>query len=462
MLTQFHPFPELSTELKLRIIEELVSDIDFPKSLLSFSLTSQHQRVLAHDWSLWRLAIERFFPAVPTYKKAAYLNDSFALFQSLFRTLQPLLVAHHLTFSDFIKVVIEQQAILDERQLEVILGLLLAAGHPLLKGTTLNPTIAEHALLFATVLGNSELVDTLLSERKFHICKTVVCQALLDAARLNHPFILGSLLTNMNHLLDGTTLRNALTSAASKGHTRIVAQFLQHPFLRVVSFTLKKVVHIAILHGYPDILSLILRGDDTHRYACDIRTGAIEAAQNGSVAGIEKAFQLASAQFDDVTIRKLLKVAAQRGNLVLTQLFVATPAVLRHPNALLESLQLALHEGHESTALLLLQSGRAILKPFVKRELYLEAVKKGFNSLIDELNDHGHLKVDGSFYQTAVNLAKIYDKEDTIEHLTAAMSQLTVEEVSRPITPSFARHSSPYRSQSLADTTQDCRRGFVL
>lgn len=464
MLTQFHLFPEMIDELRLQVLEQHVFNTDFPRTLLSFGETARHNRELAKDAVLWRIALEFYFPALVPYKNKAYLKGHpLVVFQSLYRTLHPILGQHHLTFSDFVKAVLEQNTAVDAEQIDILRGLLLAAGHRFSNGVTLNSRIYDHALLFAAVLGNNELVDALLTERKFPFSKAVVCQALLEAARLNHPFVMGSLLTNMHQVFDGTTLRNALTNAASQGHTRIVAQFLQPPFLRIISFTLKKVVHIAISQGYSDMLALILRGNELYRFSSEIRAGALEAAEHNITKGIEQAYRLAPLQFDDFSIRKLLKIAAQSGNNALIDLFVTHSAIMKHAHVLLEALQLAIDQGHESTALLLLQKGQSILKPFVKRDLYLAAARKGFNSLIDELSNHENLKPDGSLYQSAVNLARIYDHDDTIEHLTTAMSKMSLKAVAKPITPSFERKTSPFRSQPLENSFQGKdRRHFVL
>jgi len=463
MLTQFHLFPEMIDDLRLQVLEQHVYNTDFPRSLLSFGETARHNNELAKDWTLWRQAIAFYFPVTVNYKRTAYLREPLVLFQSLYRSLQPLLSKHHLTFSQFVKAVIEQNADLAAEQMDVLQGLLLAAGHPMFKGTTLNANIYEHALLFAALLGNSGLVDTLLTERKFPFSKAAVCQALQDAARLNHPFIMGSLLTNMHQFLDSATLRNALITAAEQGNTRIVAQFLQQPFLRIISFSLKRVVHIAIAQNYTDMLSIILRGNDLHRYSCEIRTGALAAVEKNNTHTIEQAFRLAPAQFDDMTIRKLLRTAAKLGNNSLINLFCAHSAITHHPSVLLESLHLAMEHEHESTALLLLQAGRVQLKPFVKRELFLEAAKHGFNSIIDDLNKQDHLKVEVPMLQSAVNLARLYDHEDTVEQLTTALSQMNLNSAAKPITPSFIRHTSPFRSQPLEGHLQDKgRRHFIL
>lgn len=468
MLTPFHPQDGLEDELKLDILRSLVKSVDFPSSLIAFSRTSRHGQALSKDWSLWREAVRVYFPALVTLKQSAFLKDAYLLFQTLKGNISPLLREHSLTFADFISAVVEAKSNLPEDQLDALQGLLLSCGHPLLNEAAPTAAIHEHALLYSAALGNTTWIEQQFATRQFLLNPKIICQASLIATKLGHQFIVSAFISNAFQALDATTIRNALLIAVENKHPRVAALFLQPPCLRVVTFTLKAACRLAITKNCPEVLSLILRNNEQYRYAAELRLGALEAAELGFTNIIAHAYKLAPTQFDDPTIRKLVCTAIRLGNKELLLFFMTHPAISRHPNSLLESIQVAMNSNQEALALLLLQAGRNQLKLYIKRDLFMSAVRIGFTSIIDDLIHADNLKLDDAAFKTARNVAKIYqqsataallkqyiagNKENTrhgrevIESLTASIEQLAIHEPSsspaeNQFTPGFLRKSN--------------------
>lgn len=472
MLTPFHPQDGLEDELKLDMLQSLVKSSDFPHSLIAFGRTSRHANALSKDWSVWREALRVYFPAIVSLKQADFLKDPYLLFQTLTRHITPLLREHSLTMADFVSAVVEQKSNLTNESLDAIQGLLLSAGHPLLNNAPPTAAIHEYALLYSAALGNTPWIDGQLATRPFLLSSRVVNQAMIIAAKLGRQFIISSLINHAFQALDSTTIRNALLSTAENNHARVAALFLQPPCLRVVTFTLKAVCRLAMTKNCPDILSLILRNNEQYRYASELRLGALEAAELGFTDIIAHAYKLAPAQFDDATIRKLLKAAIRLNNRELMILFMTHPAINRHPASILESIQVALASNQEALALLLLQAGRNQLKIYVKRELMMEAVRKGFSTIVHDLITADNLKLDETFLKTARNIAKIYQQpataallkqfiapplsgnenashaQEVVESLSTSIEQLSINEQApntpsaNKFTPNFLRKSN--------------------
>lgn len=472
MLTPFHPQDGLEDELKLDMLTSLVKSVDFPHSLLAFGRTSKHANALSKDWSVWREAVRVYFPAIVSLKQTEFHKDAHLLFQTLNRHITPLLREHSLTFADYVCAVIEGKSNLADEQLNAIQGLLLASGHPLLNDATPTAAIHEHALLYSAALGNTPWIDGHFVARQFLLSPRVICQALLIASKLGRQFIVSALIGHAFQALDAATIRNALLSAVENGHARVAALFLHPPCLRIVTFTLKAVCRLGMSKNCPDILTLILRNNEQYRYAADLRLGALEAAELGFTSIIAHAYKLAPTQFDDPTVRKLLKTAIRLGNKALMLLFMTHPAISRHPNSILESIQVAMSNNQEALALLLLKAGRNQLKIYVKRELFMDAVRKGFTTIVQDLITADNLKMDETTFKTARNVAKIYqqpataallkqyiskpinDKEnalsgqEAVDSLSTSIEQLTLlEQVTETLstnkfTPSFLRKSN--------------------
>jgi hypothetical protein len=209
------------------------------------------------------------------------------------------------------------------------------------------------------------------------------------------------------------------------------------------------VVSLAIAHHRPEILSLVLRGHDLNRYHSAMQSGLLTAAEKNNTAMIRHLYQLAPKLFADTTICDILEIAARLGNHELIEDFIDHEAILKSPDALFESLQAAMDNNHEAIALRLLQAARNKLKIYAKRELFIEAAEKGFNTILNDLYHNDDLKVDHHFFEKALqatgNQFPAENQEnqppicDVMSDLTNALSQLKI----------YAAPLQPLPTQSL-------------
>jgi len=448
---------------------QLVSHENFPGSVINLSLTGIKGHVLANERSVWHQALNVYFPGILPHKKMQKAESPKALFVFLYQNITPLLHVNHLNFADYVASVLHQTPVAPN-SMPALQGLRLIAGHLLLEGEAPNAAIVEQALLFAATMGHNDFAEWHFEKQNTIFSHDILQQALLLAARSGHQRLFNLLLTHGHGAFDANCLRNALLAAAVQGHTRIVAPLLLSPYLKMISFSLKKVVELAISHSYPEMLTLLLREKQHLRYSAEISNGVIEAAKHNQDAIIVKAYHLAAVHFNDTTICKIVKIAAAQGNLNLITFFASFPALLKSPSTILQAVRSAMQNGHNTVALHLIQHCRESLRVYVKRELLLLAVQLGQHEIVDDFIKHDDAKAELNFYENALNIAlfqehveTVYilreklnalasDKEnqsrnvENVEHLAQAFARLNVIPVdalvaisAKPYTPAYER-----------------------
>lgn len=386
MLTPQFPWNDLCYDLKFETTQHLISHPNFPQSLRHLALSDMTGHHLANEPGIWRQAILLYFPAILAIKKPQMNGNPKALFIELYQNLLPLLAINNLHFSDFVAAVINRTLVADY-QMPALQGLLFSAGHPTLNRQAVDLSILEEALLFAAAIGNHDFFTTHLEQNRAPFSHGALSKAFFIAAYTGHQRIFNLLLTHTHPTFDATTLRDALLAGAGHGHIRIVAPLLQPPYLRLISFSLKKVVELAIQRNYPELLTLLLRDNQHLRYGSEIRTSVILAAKQNLDSIIAKVYQLAPAHFSDNTICKLIRIAATNGNEALVTLFLQHPTLAKSPSTLLESIQIAMNGGHPSIALLLLHQGKSALRTYIKRDLITLATRLGYRDIVEALTD---------------------------------------------------------------------------
>jgi hypothetical protein len=463
MLTPNFPWNDLFYELKFETAIQLVQHDNFPQSILQFGLSSIENYTVANEKLLWKYVIKFYFPAIEANKEIQTQSDPKTFFISLYQKLTSLLNANGLSFSDYVKAVLHKTSVASH-QMPTLQGLLLSTGIGMFDFEAPSQAVLDQALIFSAVLGNTHFFNTHYEPQPAAFNRDCASQALVLAARTGHHRIFHPLLHNAIPPFDATTLRNALLTAAEEGHIRMVAPLLQAPFSRLLSFSLKRVVELAISRNYPELLVLVLRANQQQRFGSEIRCGVVEAAERNLDGIIAKTYQLAPAQFNDYTICKLVKIAAIKGNMAIISLFVQHPALLKSPSTLLESAKEAMTHEHVSIALLLLQHCRAGFRVYVKRDLFLLAVQLGQLDIVEDYLKNDDLKADRNFFENARQIAAFHehpsieivlqakigtfliDKENNIrtnervDSFTQAFSKLSLSEVHSQYTPAYLAH----------------------
>lgn len=411
MLTPQFPWTDLCYDLKFESVRHLIQHDNFPQSLLTFGLTSNEGYAVVNEKEMWKYAIMFYLPAIVEHKKVQFNENPKLLFIELYQQITLVLKENHLSFSDYVAVVLHQNKV-PGYQNPILRGLLIGAGHRTIEAATSGQDILDHALVFSAMLGNDYFITKHFQPNRANYNRQRISQALVFSAKADHQRIFQLLLNNANPQFDATTLRSALLGAAEHGHTRIVASLLVPPYSRFVAFTLKKVVQIAISHNYPEMLMLIFLTNQPQRFGSEIRSGVITAAERNIDSIIVKTHQLAPAQFNDYTICKLMTIGAGHGNLAIVNLFVQHPALLQSPATLIDVVKTAMNNQHVDIALLVLQHCRAGFRVYIKRELFMLAVQLGQQSIVEDFLKHDDLKVKSDFFENARLTAEFH------QHLT--------------------------------------------
>ncbi len=465
MLTPNFPWKDLFYELKFETAIQLVHHDNFPQSLLQFGLSNIENYTVANEAAMWKYVMQFYFPAIVQHKRAQINDGPKALFINLYQELTSLLNAHSLRFSDFVAAVLHRTAVA-AHQMPVLQGLLLSAGVGSVDLATPSQAILDQALIFSAVLGNNDFFNTHYEPHPTAFNRDCLSQALVIAARSGHQRIFYSLLHNVNPPFDAPTLRNALLAAAEEGHIRIIAPLLQAPYSRVLSFSLKKVVELAISHNYPEILTLILRENQHQRFANEIRNGVIEAAEHDLGGIIAKAYQLAAGHFNDNTICRLVRIGSNKGNMTIVRLFVQHSALLKSPATLLGSVKTAMNNQHEDIALLILQQCREGFRVYVKRDLFLLAVELGQFAIVEDFLKNNDLKVDRNFYENARRVAAFHEHANIEQILQDKIStqlldkenDLRTNVMMDSFTQTFSKLSLSSSEGQYTPAYQACRR----
>lgn len=418
----------LCEEVKIEILKNLVKSEPFPESLIQFSLTSQENHRLVNDWQVWQEALRCYFPALAAHRVVGKDYQPKNAFHVLYQRVIPILQQANLGFTDFIATVQARPINLSAMQLDCLQGLLLITGHPLPNQEAPSLAVLEQAILFAASIGKADFIQTQLEINGTNFNRAIITQALLLAAKTGHLRTFNLLFAQTRPTIDTTILRNSLLIAAEQGHIALVAQFLQPPTVRIISFTLQKVVSIAITQNYPEMLKLVLQGRPHLHFVADIRHAVICAAHNGHTPIIKHTYHLAADAFNDLTVFRLLEIASQQGNLDLFDLFNTHPAIMRSPSHALTCIKIAMSHRQESIAIALLKATHSKLRQYVKRELLGSATTLGLNALAKELS---------------VN-------EDIIP-LSEAMDHLTL--TNNAYLPAFSRSASPSVNSLQPQTT---------
>ncbi len=403
---------EAIQELELEILKKLIPASTFPKSLVTCSYVKSHFRNLAQDHSLWREALQLYFPGIIRGPSLSAHATPLAAFKFFHHHCWSILNAKGLTMETFYQIVSGHARIEVVDKSYVFKGLLIAAGireiDPLEPDTKVN----GYAFIFCACLGNTRKMLQIYAQGQ--VQSRFLTRALHVAAATKHVETLRLIMEASARFIDVNDLRNCFIKIVELGLIKAMPVFLQEPILRKIVFSLKRALILAIDNDYLNIATLLLHQVRLEDYRCLLREAVLRCANLGKNPMLTLLLSACKHQLNDSTQVSLVKVGAQKGNELLIHLFLEDHVVKAAPSLIIDTLQLCLIHDHENIAQIVLRKYHQMIRPYLLRQWFLAWLENGFDDTVVMMVRANYLKPDPAFYGKALLLAAKKDKPDLV------------------------------------------------
>ncbi len=335
------PWASLPIELQIEVLKNFIDPLDFPQTLFHFSVTSSASHNLANDRSLFHHAIEQFFPACKQNFLDAYQKTPQELFKTVFTLLNSELKKEALSIADYFKTLAHQSNVNSDKK-NVLQGLHFALGHPL-DPTLWTAQVKENALLFASKLGSTQQVTSLLNDTEMPFSQTTLLSALDLAIEHKHTSVSMALLMKVTPLLADEAARRIFLSAAHQGLFSLISYLLEHKSLALNPAIKREALIAGAIHGHTETARFLL----------------------------EKCFY----QMNSPTLQKGFKDAATNGHEKILSLFLQKIRFSISTNTLLETIEAALLSGQEAIVISLISHANANISSQMRARLLTDAAR---------------------------------------------------------------------------------------